>query len=92
MNEILWIYGINHMTRLSPYIYPYWYIGVQLIPNYMVFVIALCIIIRHFYIEIIVQMASYILYLPACLLERLQSYRNWWLDRARTGETDGPYD
>ena len=41
---------------------------------------------RHFYIEIIVKMAT-ILYLPACLLERLQSYRYRWLDRARTKET-----
>ena len=42
------------------------------------------------YIELILKrlVLATILY----LLESLQSYRNWWLDRARTRETDGPYD
>ena len=38
---------------------------------------------------IIIIILATILYLPACLLERLQTYRNWWLDRAGTRETDG---
>ena len=41
--------------------------------------------LRHFYIEIITSFSHH--NIPASLL----SYRNWWLDRARTRESDGPY-